>query len=153
MEPVSEPLLSALPEAHEASLLLHHLLNQSLTSLDFCILWQSLVEEHPSLKPVAPWVDQFLLKADLGALDRALALLPEPEEGAQLPVVKPPTTWKDGWSVISHRVRDTTRAEFRCPVCGWDIVLSLEHAANTEMRLPFDEIECPVCTQVDEADS
>ncbi len=149
MEPVSE-LLNSSPGSREASTLLHHLLNQSLTSLDFCILWQSLVEDHPSLAPVVPWVDRFLREADLGALDRALALLPEPEEGAKLPQVEVPANWKDGWSVVSHRVRDTTRAEFICPGCGWDIVLSLEHPANTEMRLPFDEVECPICHENDE---
>lgn len=131
--------------ARQASDLLHHLLNQSVSGLDFCILWQSLVADFPELADVDALVRRFLETAELAALDRALALLPEPEDGKTLPSLELPATWKDRWKVRSHRMRDVTRVELCCPNCGWEIAYSLEHPANTEMRLPFDEIECPVC--------
>lgn len=129
----------------QASDLLHHLLNQSLSGLDFCILWQDLVSQHSELSAVDAWVRQFLETAELTALDRALALLPEPEEGHRLPAVELPPSWKDNWKVRSRRSRDVTRIELCCPGCGWELAYSLEHPANTEVRLPFDEVECPFC--------
>lgn len=135
------------PAARRASELLHHLLNQSLSGLDFCILWQSLAADHFELAPVDHWVQRFLDTAELSALDRALVLLPEPPEGEKLSKVEPPPSWRDEWAVSSSRLRDVTRLELRCRQCGWDIVFSMEHPANTEMRLPFDDIECPYCDQ------
>ena len=131
--------------ALEASRLLHHLLNQSLSGLDFCILWQELAQDHSELEPVDRWVRHFLETAELSALDRALALLPEHPDGAELPPVTFPASWKDGWVMNSQRHRDVTRVEFRCPTCGWEIAFSAEHAANTEMRLPIDSLDCPFC--------
>jgi hypothetical protein len=133
------------PAAGQASALLHHLLNQSLSGLDFCILWQELAQEHPQLAAADAWVRRFLDTAELSALDRALALLPEPEEGQRLPDLALPASWKDDWSMSSRRLRDVTRVEFRCPVCGWEIAYSMEHPANTEMRLPFEQLDCPLC--------
>lgn len=129
----------------QAGLLLHHLLNQSLSSLDFCILWQEAVESTPELEEADGWVRLFLEKADLGALDRALALVGEPE-GDEMPLleVRPPA-FSEKWSVKTSRIREVSRAEFTCRQCGFEIAYSLEHPANTEMRLPFDELECPVC--------
>ncbi len=131
--------------------MLHHLLNQSLSGLDFCILWQSLASEHEELKPVDRWVQRFLESAELSALDRAFALLPEPEEGERLPPPEPPASWKDSWTVSSRRIRDVTRLELRCPHCGWEFAYSMEHPANTEMRLPFEQLECPFCEASDPA--
>ena len=133
------------PAAAEASRLLHHLLNQSLSGLDFCILWQELACENSELDSVDQWVRRFLETAELSALDRALALLPEPPAEGKLPPVTLPASWKDGWMVTSQRHRDVTRVEFRCPSCGWEIAFSAEHAANTEMRLPLETLECPSC--------
>ncbi len=133
------------PAVSEASQLLHHLLNQSLSGLDFCILWQELAQGHSELEPVDRWVRHFLETAELSALDRALALLPEPPEVDGLGPVAFPASWKDGWVVTSQRHRDVTRVEFRCPGCGWEIAFSAEHAANTEMRLPLDSLDCPFC--------
>ena len=134
------------PGVQQASELLHHLLNQSLSGLDFCILWQDLAAEHQELAAADHWVCRFLDTAELSALDRALALLPEPAEGQRLPEVALPASWKDDWAVSSRRVRDVTRVELRCPGCGWEIAYSMEHPANTEMRLPFEQLECPLCT-------
>lgn len=132
--------------ADRASHLLHHLLNQSLSGLDFCILWQDLAQTHPDLEAVDVWVRKFLETAELSALDRALALLPEPPEEGPLPPLEEATpAWYDGWQVVSRRVREITRVEFRCRTCGFEIDFSAEHPANTEMRLPVDELECPVC--------
>lgn len=131
-------------EATEASVLLHHLLNQSLSGLDFCILWQELVESHSSLAQVDAWVQEFLESANLSFLDRALAVLPEPVSTV-LPEVQAQPKWKEGWEVQSRRIRDTTRLELTCQTCSWVIDLTLEHEANTEMRLPFDELVCPIC--------
>lgn len=129
----------------EASLLLHHLLNQSLSSLDFCILWQELVENEPSLDEVHSLVMEFLQEADLGFLDRALALLPEPLEDTPPPLKTRTTPLQEGWRVQSTRLRETSRADFQCVECGWEITLSQEHQSNTEMRLPFDNFQCPIC--------
>lgn len=133
------------PEFGHASLLLHHLLNQSLSALDFCILWQEHCAKHPSLGEVQSLVQQFLDKACLVSLDKALALVGEPE-GEALPSidVRPPDV-SGTWQVKSTRIRDVSRAEFRCRDCGWEITLSQEHEANTEMRLPFDNMTCPYC--------
>lgn len=134
--------------AIEASRLLHHLLNQSLSGLDFCILWQDLVKAHRELDTVDGWVRKFLESADLSALDRALAILPEPAEGEPLPPVEvPEAAWGDGWSVRSVRVRDVTRAEFCCQRCGFEIDFALEHPPNTEMRLPLENLNCPICDE------
>jgi predicted RNA-binding Zn-ribbon protein involved in translation (DUF1610 family) len=133
------------PAAHQAGQLLHHLLSQSLSGLDFCFLWQELTSGHPELGEVDVLVRRFLEGAELSALDRAMALLPEPEEGQTLSPIPAPAGWQAVWTVRSQRMRDTTRLELRCPDCGWEIAYSLEHAANTEMRLPFEEIECPQC--------
>lgn len=131
--------------ARQASDLLHHLLNQSLSGLDFCILWQALADAHPELAPADLLVRRFLDTAELAALDRALAMLPEPPEGQRLAELEVPSSWKDRWQVRSRRIRDVTRVELVCPHCGWEIAYSMEHPANTEMRLPFDEVECPLC--------
>lgn len=131
-----------------ASLLLHHLLNQSLSGLDFCILWQELVERHQELSEVNRWVTSFLETADLSSLDRALALLPEPSsETAEsvLPELRQQVSWQEDWRVESTRIRDTSRVEFQCKTCDWSVTLAMEHPANTEMRLPFEEINCPIC--------
>jgi hypothetical protein len=140
---VSEPLST--PVAQRASELLHHLLNQSLSGLDFCILWQELSAQHVELAPVDRWVRQFLATAQLSALDRALALLPEPAEGEPLPPLEAPASWRDGWHIRSRRMRDVTRLELTCPGCGWEFAYSLEHEANSEMRLPFERLTCPHC--------
>lgn len=129
----------------QASLLLHHLLNQSLSSLDFCILWQELAENEPSLKEVHELVVNFLEAADLAFLDRALALLPEPVEDIPPPLITRASPLQDGWRVQSTRIRDVSRAVFQCLQCGWEITLSQEHESNTEMRLPFDNFQCPIC--------
>lgn len=133
------------PSAGKASDLLHHLLSQSVSGLDFCILWQELLELSPELEPVDEWVRRFLETAELAALDRALAMLPEPAEGQSLPPLEPPPSWKDEWEVRSSRIREVTRLELRCRRCGWEIVYSLEHPPNTEMRMPFDDLACPHC--------
>lgn len=132
--------------AQRGSELLHHLLNQSLSGLDFCILWQSLVQECPELAPADSWVRRFLETADLSSLDRAFAALPEPEEGVPLPGIEATPVWREGWDVASFRMRDVTRLELRCQACGWEIDFSMEHPANTEMRLPFSDLECPLCS-------
>jgi hypothetical protein len=131
--------------AAEASQLLHHLLNQSVSGVDFCILWQELAQRHPELAAVDAQVRRFLESAELSALDRALAMLPEPQEGEPLAPLQLPASWRDRWAVSSRRIRDVTRVELRCPECGWEIAYSMEHPANTEMRLPFEDIECPRC--------
>jgi hypothetical protein len=136
------------PSAERAGELLHHLLNQSVTGLDFCILWQSLTERHEELADADRWVRRFLDTAELSALDRALALLPEPSIEDGLGKLEVPPSWKDQWAVSSRRMRDVTRLELRCPRCGWEIAYSMEHAANTEMRLPFDSIDCPCCDAI-----
>lgn len=134
------------PAALEASRLLHHLLNQSLSGLDFCILWQQLTQAHQELEPVDLWVRKFLETAELSALDRAFALLPEPAEDEPLPPVSPPATpWREGWNITSSRMREVTRVELTCQSCGFEIAFSAEHPPNTEMRLPLDELECPNC--------
>lgn len=130
----------------EASELLHHLLNQSLSGLDFCILWQSLAASAPELEAVDRLVRQFLETADLGALDRALALLPEPvAPPTRGSLSAPPAEWQRGWEVRSRRARDVTRVEFRCQSCQWVFDFTQEHPPNTELRLPFDELVCPCC--------
>ena len=129
----------------QASLLLHHLLNQSLSSLDFCILWQELTEGEPSLGEVHELVVNFLEQADLGYLDRALALLPDPVEDTPPPLVTRVSPLQEGWRVQSTRIREVSRADFQCLNCGWEISLSQEHESNTEMRLPFDNFQCPIC--------
>lgn len=132
--------------ADRASHLLHHLLNQSLSGLDFCILWQELAQAHSDLEAVDAWVRKFLETAELSALDRALAMLPEPPaEGPLPPLQDVIPTWYEGWEVTSRRIREITRVEFRCRSCGFEIDFSAEHPANTEMRLPMDALECPVC--------
>lgn len=135
--------------ARRGSELLHHLLNQSLSGLDFCILWQNLAAEHSELEPVDLWVRRFLETAELSALDRALAMLPEPEEGESLPAPELPSSWQDGWAISSRRMREVTRLELCCPGCGWEFAYSMEHPANTEMRLPFEQLECPFCDSPD----
>lgn len=137
------------PAAARASELLHHLLNQSLSGLDFCILWQDLVSQHGELDPVDHWVRRFLDTAELSALDRALAMLPEPPEGERLPALDVPRSWQDSWGIRCHRMRDVTRLEMVCPDCGWEFALSMEHPPNTEMRLPFDRPFCPHCDPPD----
>ena len=134
----------------QASRLLHHLLNQSLSGLDFCILWQELVESAPELEDVDREVAQFLQTAELGHLDKALAQLPEPPEEVPLPLETRGAVVQSGWEVHSTRIRDVSRAEFRCRKCGWEIAVSQEHEANTEMRLPFDNFSCPYCELEDE---
>lgn len=129
----------------KASLLLHHLVNQSLSALDFCILWQEHRDSFPELEEVHGYVENFLLTADLGDLDRALALLPEPREETLPKLEARPPVFTEAWSVKSQRVRDVSRADFCCQSCGWVITLSQEHEANTEMRLPFDNVFCPYC--------
>jgi len=135
------------PQAEKASLLLHHLLNQSLSGLDFCILWQELSSEPGFSPSVRSLVQEFLEEANLGALDRALALLPEPESDQPKTFkVEESIVSQEGWSVSSTRIRDVSRADFTCRNCGFSITLSLEHEANTEMRLPYDNFVCPVCS-------
>ena len=129
-----------------ASEYLHHLLNQSLSGLDFCILWQELVEEHDELQQVHVHVTKFLEDANLAELDRALALLPEPESDTPQPLAVKKSISYEGWTVQSQRQRDVSRADFKCNACGFEITLAQEHAANTEMRLPFDDLECPICS-------
>lgn len=129
----------------EASRLLHHLLNQSLSGLDFCILWQELVESAPELSEVHREVTGFLETADLAYLDRALGLLPEPPEETLQPVKSRETVVQDKWFVTSTRIRDISRADFVCRNCGFAITLSQEHGPNTEMRLPFENFVCPQC--------
>lgn len=144
---------SQLRPDERASLLLHHLLNQSLSGLDFCILWQELSEQHSELEEVNQLVTRFLEGPDLAALDRALALLPEPTpEGraSLLPELQAQVSWQQDWSVASTRVRETSRVEFRCKTCDWSVTLAQEHAPNTEMRLPFDDITCPICEEPDQ---
>lgn len=128
-----------------ASTLLHHLLNQSLTGVDFCILWQALIEECDELAPINEWVLRFIEEADLSALDRALAMLPEPLEGEPLPRPEGAPAWQSKWMIRSQRIREVTRVVFTCPNCAWEIAYSLEHDPNTEMKLPFEELECPNC--------
>ena len=135
------------PQAEKAGLLLHHLLNQSLSGLDFCILWQELSSEPDFPQPVRELVQEFLETADLGALDRALALLPEPETATLPPLERVESVVsQEGWTVSSTRIRDISRADFTCQSCGFSITLSQEHEANTEMRLPYDNFACPVCS-------
>ena len=135
------------PQAEKAGLLLHHLLNQSLSGLDFCILWQELSAEPGFPEPVNSLIQDFLEKADLGALDRALALLPEPQTDILPPLqTSRNKVSQDGWDVTSSRIRDVSRADFSCQACGFSITVSQEHEANTEMRLPFDNFVCPVCS-------
>lgn len=136
-----------------ASLLLHHLLNQSLSGLDFCILWQQLMEGENGLQEVHQWVQRFLENADLAALDRALALLPEPtpETTSQiLPELRQNVSWQEDWNMASTRVRETSRVEFQCKKCDWSVALAMDHAHNTEMRLPFNDITCPICETADQ---
>ncbi|MFA5506007.1 MAG: hypothetical protein WC314_16420 [Vulcanimicrobiota bacterium] len=131
----------------EASRLLHHLLNQTLSGLDFCILWQELVATSPELGEVDTQVEAFLQTADLSYLDKALGLLPEPPEEKLAPLrVRSPVV-QDEWEVKSHRLRNVSRAEFRCQHCGWEIAVSQEHEPNTEMRLPFENFRCPHCDE------
>ena len=132
--------------ATQASLLVHHLLNQSLSGLDFCILWQELAQSHSELCEVDAWVQKFLETADLAHLDQVLVLLPEPAS-TKLPEVSFAPKWQEGWDVKSTRIRETTRLEMTCLECSWVIDLTLEHAANTEMRLPFEDLSCPICEQ------
>jgi len=129
----------------EASRLLHHLLNQTLSGLDFCILWQELVADSGELEEVHHEVEGFLATADLGFLDRALGLLPEPPEETPQPLEIRNSVLQDGWQVTSSRVREISRADFKCESCGWEITISQEHSPNTEMRLPFDNFSCPYC--------
>lgn len=129
----------------QAGLLLHHLLNQSVSSLDFCILWQELAESNSELEEADRWVRLFLEKADLGALDRALALVGEPIGERMSPLEVRPPAFSGRWSVKTTRIREISRAEFTCRNCGFELAYSLEHPANTEMRLPFEELECPLC--------
>jgi len=133
------------PKACEASSLLHHLLNQTLSSINFCILWQELVQDSPELKELSALVEEFLETASLTALDQALALLPEPEGDRPDPLPVRPNSFDGEWSVSSSRIRDVSRADFRCTQCGFEITLSMEHPPNTEMRLPFDNLRCPIC--------
>lgn len=129
-----------------ASELLHHLLNQSLSGLDFCILWQQLAaDEGEELAEADQWVKEFLDSASLAALDKALALLPQPSGEAPEPLVAQATPLQEGWRVVSHRVREVSRADFTCVSCGFTITLSQEHPSNTEMRLPFENFSCPNC--------
>lgn len=132
--------------AIRGSSLLHHLLNQSLSGLDFCILWQELAEKNEELSEVDLLVRRFLSEADLTSLDCALALLPEPETLTPQPLETRVSLGYQGWTVQSQRQRDVSRADFRCADCGFEITLSQEHAPNTEMRLPFDQLVCPICT-------
>jgi hypothetical protein len=134
-----------LSSREEASRLLHHLLNQSLSGLDFCILWQELVERAPDLEDVHSEVKVFLETADLASLDRALGLLPDPPDETPQPMAVRTAVVQDGWEVSSTRVRDVSRADFKCQICGWEITLSQEHSPNTEMRLPFENLGCPHC--------
>ena len=129
----------------EASRLLHHLLNQSLSGLDFCILWQELVSQSEELEEVHREVERFLATADLAHLDRALGMLPEPPEESPQPLQVRGSVLQEGWQVSSSRVREISRAEFRCQKCGWEITIAQEHSPNTEMRLPFDNFSCPYC--------
>lgn len=130
----------------EASLLLHHLLNQSLSALDFCILWEELTSRSDELSEVDKLVCSFLESAELTYLDRALALLPEPRNDSPEPLeLRPSFIQQDGWSVTSQRIREVSRAVFTCQNCGWEIAISQEHEANTEMRLPFENFICPHC--------
>jgi len=146
-----------MPLKHEvglsASLLLQHLLNQSLSGLDFCLTWQELSLKHPELEEVDGFVKEFLETSSLGALDRALALLPQPQIDLQgrLPKLEmeEQRVGYDSWEVKSQRIREVSRADFRCRSCGWEITLSQEHEANTEMRLPFDRLDCPFCPPLD----
>jgi hypothetical protein len=135
----------ALSDREEASRLLHHLLNQSLSGLDFCILWQELIHDSPHLADVHSEVENFLETADLAFLDRALGLLPDPPDETPQPLEVRKPVVKDGWEVSSTRIRDISRADFKCRNCGWEVTLSQEHSPNTEMRLPFDNLVCPVC--------
>lgn len=128
----------------EASNLLHHLLNQSLSGLDFCILWQRLCESGLPEELVAQ-VNHFLEEADLGSLDRALAMLPEPESEKLEPLSPERPIAQDGWKVSSTRIREVSRADFQCASCDFTITLAQEHAPNTEMRLPYDNFSCPFC--------
>lgn len=137
----------AAPCLEQASLLLHHLLNQSLSSLDFCILWQELASTHPELLEVDKLVRTFLETADLSALDQALAMVGEPKPERLPPVQARPPAFDENWWVKTTRVRDVSRAEFRCKRCGFELTFALEHPPNTEMRLPFDELSCPVCEE------
>lgn len=127
--------------------LLHHLLNQSLSALDFCILWQELVESAPELQDVHHHVSKFLEEADLGSLDRALALLPEPSGERLPPILARPAVVQGNWNVQTTRIREVSRADFRCRECGFEMTLAQEHPPNTEMRLPFDELVCPLCEE------
>lgn len=135
--------------AEQASLLLHHLLNQSLSGLDFCTLWQQLSQKYQELQVVDGWVQKFLAEADLAALDRALALLPEPLANQPLPALDAAPPWQKHWTLRCLRLREVTRAEFCCVTCGWEIVYTLEHPPNTEFRMPFDHLECPYCADLD----
>lgn len=135
------------PPTEQASLLLHHLLNQSLSSLDFCILWQELASAHEELQEVDKLVHTFLETADLAALDQALAMVGEPKPD-QLPRLEArPPAFDETWSVKTTRIRDVSRADFRCKRCGFELTFALEHPPNTEMRLPFEELTCPVCEE------
>jgi hypothetical protein len=131
--------------ATEAGSLLHHLLNQSLSALDFCILWQDLDLSEPGLNEVESLVAEFVESADLTALDRALALLPEPTGSRPEPLAVRSPHFHNRWAVSSSRIRNISRADFRCTLCGFEITLSQEHDPNTEMRLPYDNFQCPFC--------
>jgi hypothetical protein len=132
-------------EFQQASNLLHHLLNQSLSGLDFCILWQDLNSQFESLAEIDLEVKAFLADADLGALDRALALLPEPADQKPQALPERRNVVQGSWSLKNTRTRDVSRANLSCRQCGFEITLSQEHPPNTEMRLPYDDLTCPFC--------
>ncbi len=142
-ERTSEQQLALLSRA---SLLLNQLLGQEISSLDFCFHWQELSPKIGLMSEVDNLVSRFLQTSELGALDRALALLPPRPPTAEMPDSSSHQDWRAPWKVSSRRLRETTYLDLKCRSCGWEITIAGEHAANTELRLPFEEFHCPECS-------
>ncbi len=128
---------------------MHALLAQEVSALDFCFLWQELAAEKAALAPMDRQVRRFLETAELGFLDRALALLPPPPADRSSSLLEPEgyhgVDWRGDWHLDAKRIRDTTYLDLRCLYCGFEMTLASEHSWNSELRLPFDEMDCPLC--------